>query len=134
MVHTSSKPIPPCVCCYKLTVHSGRFQAEVLFGVPRTPDGCLSAGACRGVSAAPAGAWTQVPGHEWKYLPRGSPPARPLGPPGRSGLPVAAGSSCKHPEVAGRRGAEGDSLWGGVAAARPFLPSEPGVRRDRVKA
>lgn len=120
------------VCCCKRTVHSGRFQAAVLCGAPHTLDGCLSVEACRGVSAAPAGAWTRTRGREWKHLPLGCPPARPLGLPGRSAPPVAAGSSCMLPEAAGRRGAGGDSLWGGVGAARPFSPSEPGVGRERT--
>lgn len=110
----------------KLTVHSERFQVVALCGAPHTLDGCLSAEACQGVSAAPVGAWTPVRGHEWKHLPVGFPLARPLGLPGHFGPPLAAGSSCMRPEAAGHRGAGGDSLWGGVAAAQPFLPSEPG--------
>lgn len=119
-----------CACCSKLTVHSGRFRVVLLCVAPRTPDGCPSAVACRGASAAPAGAWTLVRGREWRHLQRGCPPIHPQGLFCHSGPPVAAGSSCTRPEAAGHQGAEADSLWGGAGAARPFLPSEPGVRRD----
>lgn len=118
------------ICCCRLTVHSERFQAAALCEAPHTLDRCLSAEVCRGVSAAPEGAWTLVQAHEWKHLPLGCRPARPLGPPGHSGLPVAAGSSCTRPKAAGHRGAVGDSLWGGVGVAQPFSPSGPGVRRE----
>lgn len=103
----------------------------VLCGAPHTPDGCLSAEACRGAPAAPADAWIRVRGCEWKCLPEGCPPARPQGLLCRSGPPTAAGSSCRRPEAAGHRGAGGDSPWGGAGAARPSLPSEPGGRGYR---
>lgn len=107
-------------------MHSERFQVAALYGAPHILDGCLSAEVCRGVSAAPAGAWTLVQGHEWKHPPVGFPLAHPLGLPGHFDPPLAAGSSCMRPEAADHRGAGGDSLWGGAAAAQPFLPSEPG--------
>lgn len=128
---SAQKPSRYVVCCCKLTEHSETFQVAALCGAPHTPDGCLSAEACRGVSAAPVAAWTLVLVHEWKHLPMEFPPAHPLGLPGHFALPIAAGSSCMHPKAAGHRGAGEDSLWGGVGATRPFLPSEPEVEGER---
>lgn len=114
------------------TVHSERFLAAVLYGDPHTPDGCLSVAASQGGTATPAGAWTPALGREWRCLPRESPPARPQDRPGHFGLPIAAGSSCTLPEGEGHRDAEEGSLWGGVGASRPFLPSEPAVKKDET--
>lgn len=114
----------------KLTVHSGRFQAEILCEALRTLDGHQSAEDGQGEPVAPGGAWTRALACGWTSLPRGSPPAHPRGLFCRSDPPGAAGSSCMRPGPVDPQGAEGDSPWGGADAGRTFLPSEPGVRRE----
>lgn len=107
---------------------SGRFREAPPCAAPRTPGRRPSAAAGPGAPAAPAAAWPRAPARGWTSLPGGFPPARPRGPPGRSDPPAAPGSSPKRPAGAGRPGAGAGSLWGGADAARPFSPSEPGVR------
>lgn len=95
-------------------------------GFPRTPGGCLTAGACPGGPWAQADAWPQAQGCGPTSPPGGCQPAHPRGPHGRSAQPEAAGSSCGHPGAAAPPGAQGDSPVGGAGRGQTFWPSGPG--------